>query len=404
MASDDFFKAIVLGFIGLDEQDARELLGDLLTEGIIKDLLGWLIDESIIDVLFNTLDDILDIVIEIVKIIISLNLGYVPYEFILEMQGIRDGATAAGYPVDIEQILILNMGFDAILGILYPVLTPLIALLELLGFHMCDGFVAMDDATTDGRTIMGRNLMIDPIVFKDHGLLIEYVPNSGNSFVSVTAPAFVGVTSAMNEKGIGIGCDMVPATDCTPGSFGMGLFLTCRKIAQYANDWTDAVSIVANSKRGTSWLYFIADGRSSIRGAVILETSAHYCYERRIDYRKPWYVPNLWYKQIEKKDDLLIVANHMIRPEANLLCGSYGISDSRWRYKTLTNLALNAYGNIDVAIGRDLVDYLHPPNYGYYGSDPDQAIGGTISCFDLTNLELWSLYGYYDDSWVHYAL
>ena len=404
MASYDTFKQIILGFVGLEVDEARDLLEDFISKGVVKDLLGWLISSSTIDWLFNTLDDILDILIEIIKIILAYNDGYVPSEFLTEMQGIADGATAAGHPVDYEQVLLLNMGFDAILGFVYPIITPLLPILELLGFHMCDGFVARDHATTDGRTIMGRNFMFNPVGFKDNGLLIEQDPDSGYKFVSVAAPAFVGAVAAMNEMGIGVGCDMVPAIDCTPGSFGMGVLLTCRKIAQYGNEWDSARNIVKYSKRGVSWLYLIGDGRSYKKGGVVLETSAHYCYERRIDYTKPWYIPNPWYSQIEKKDDLLIVANHMIRPEANLLCGSYGISDSRWRYETLTNLALNAYGNIDVAKGRDLVDYLHPPAYNYYDGPADQPVGASRTCFDLTNLQLWALYGYYDDPWAYHAL
>lgn len=404
MASYETFKQIILGFVGLDLDEARDLLEDYITKGIVKDLLGWLISSSTVDWLFNTLDDILDILIEIIKIIISFNDGYVPSEYITEMQGIADGATDAGHPVDWEQILLLNMGFDAILSFVYPVVTPIIALLELFGFTMCDGFVARDDATTDGRTLMGRNFMFNPVGFKDLGLLIEQDPNSGYKFVSVAAPAFVGVVAAMNEKGIGVGIDMVPAIDCTPGSFGMGVLLTAREIAQYANEWTTARNIVKYSKRGVSWLYLIGDGRSYKKGGVVLEVSAHYFYERRIDYKKPWYVPNLWYSQIEKKNDLLVLSNHYIRPEMNFLSGSYGIQDSRWRYETLTALLLNAYGNIDVSKGRDFVDYLHPPNYGYYGSDTSQPVGASRTLFDLTNLKLWSLYGYYDDAWAYYAL
>jgi hypothetical protein len=404
MASYNTFKQIILGFVGLDVNEARALLTQYVTKGVIKDLLGWLISSSTIDALFATLNDILDILIAIIKIIIDFNIGYVPAEFITEIKGIAAGATARGYNVDYKQILLLNMGFDAILSFVYPIVTPILPLAELFGFHMCDGFVARDHATTDGRTIMGRNFMFNPVGFKSLGLLIEQKSLTGNKFVSSAAPAFVGCVAAMNTKGIGVGCDMVPATDCTPGSFGMGVLLTCRKIAQYANEWTDAVNTVKNSKRGVSWLYLIGDGRSTYQGGVILETSAGYCYERTIDYVKPWYVPNPWYSQIESKDDLLIVANHMIRPEANLMCGSYGIKDSRWRYETLCNLALNAYGTIDVNKGKQLVDYLHPPAYGYYGSDTTQPVGASRTCFDLTNLQIWSLYGYYNNPWAYYVL
>jgi len=403
MASKSVFKQIILGFVGLDQNEARALLSQYLTKGVIKTLLGSLISSSTIDSLFATLNDILDIVIEIVKIIINLNKGYVPSEFLQEIQGIVDGVIKRGYSISFTDVLMLNMGFDALLGFVYPVVTPILPLLELFGFHMCDAFVAYGSATSDGRTIMGRNFMFNPLGFKDYGLLIEQKPNSGNKFVSVAAPAFVGVVAAMNTKGIGVGMDMCPAIDCTPGSFGMGTLLTARKVAQYANELSEAVSIISSSKRGVSWIYVLGDGRTTQRGGCAVEVSAHYCYTRYANYAKPWYLP--WvYNQIETKSDLLIVANHFIRPEINVLAGSYGISDSRWRYETLTNLALSYYGTITTTKGKLLVDYLHPPNYGYYGSSTTQPVGASRTCFDLTNLQVWSLYGYYNQEWAYYQL
>ena len=78
--------------------------------------------------------------------------------------------------------------------------------------------------------------------------------------------------------------------------------------------------------------------------------------------------------------------------------------DSLWRYETLTGLLLDKYGSIDDESGKGLVDYLHPPAYGYYGDDPNQPIGASRTLYDLSNLKLWSLYGNYNDPWVYYDL
>ena len=68
---------------------------------------------------------------------------------------------------------------------------------------------------------------------------------------------------------------------------------------------------------------------------------------------------------------------------------------------------------IDVDKAREIIDMLHPPNYEYleweyhqfkYTDDPTQEVSGSISVFDPSNLEVWSLYGYYDNPWVHYSL
>ena len=73
--------------------------------------------------------------------------------------------------------------------------------------------------------------------------------------------------------------------------------------------------------------------------------------------------------------------------------------DSLWRYETLAGLVLDAYGTIDTDKGRALVDYLHPPNYGYYDED-SQYVGGVRALFDLTHRRMWALYGLWTDSWV----
>ena len=400
MTSEDYFFNLILDLLlGMDEEQIKELIMELIGDsGIINCLL---------DCLFMELSDFL---IQLTWEMILDNLHHVPIEFQEEMQGIADGATDAGVNTTLKNILILNMGFDGLLSIGYPlimILTSIPGFGDLISkvlenLHACNGFVLHGDATVDGSVMLGRDFMFSSYGFHETALLIEQVPDIGNSFVSVSYAGFVGATAAMNSRGIGIGCDMVQAIDCTPGDYGMGVLLTCRNVVQYANELSEAVYMINSSKRGVSWLYVLGDGIGSEKGGAVAETSAHKCVVRYSDYDQPWWSP---YPQIEHEDDIVTVTNHYLDPKMNFGAGSWPLDDdSPWRYETMTNLILDAYGSIDVEKGRELIDFLHPPNYYYYGDDTSQPVASSVSLFDLTNLDVYSLFGYYDDPWVCFSL
>ncbi len=336
----------------------------------------------------------------------SIKNGDIPPEFLEEVNGIVDGANDAGYPVDYKSVMMNNLAFDAILGIGYPIVSPLIPLaLPLLPVpHACNAFVATGAATVDGRTLMGRDFMFGNGAYYKYGLLIEYVPDHGNRLVSVMAPSFVGTAAGMNDKGIGIGIDMVPSANCNVNALGMGGLLINRYVLQYASELSQGVKILTGKKLGVSWLFPIGDGLGAETGGAVVEVSANMKRVRYDDYRQP-----AWAKlfnipsQIENKSDLIVITNHYLNPDMYLTLGG-AIPDSTWRYETLTDLCLNEYGSIDNARARVLIDFLHPPNYGYYAPDPDQPVESSISMFDLTNLEVSSLYGLYSDPWVIFKL
>jgi len=348
-------------------------------------------------------EDIISGLIKLGKEIAKENERYIPSEFIEEMRGIADGARDRGYDVSYEDVLLLNLGFDVVLSVAYPIATPIVAWQDKKGIA-CDGFVAMDDATSDGRVLMGRSFMFNPEVFHEVAMLIEQYPDRGHRFVSVSAPGFVGVTAAMSSAGIAIGMDMVPAMNTKPFVSGMGCLLTARQVVQYADELSDAVNMIKGSKRGVPWLYIIGDGQGREKGGAVVEVSADKFAVRYMDYEYPSWAEDLNLpKQIEDKDDLVVLANHYIVPEMYLTI-SYAVEDSLWRYETLMNLILQNYGSIDVEKGKELVDYLHPPNYGYYGEDENIPVAATRTLFDLSNLELWSLYRMYTDPWAHWKL
>lgn len=338
--------------------------------------------------------------------IIEPSMGDIPEEFILEMQGIVDGANDAGYTeVEFKHVVMNNMAFDAILAKMFKIITPILPFAKnLTAPHCCNAFVAMGQATADGGTLMGRDFMFPNGVYYKHGLLIEYVPDHGNRFVSVMAPSFVGTAAGMNDKGIGIGIDVVLSFDTTVDKLGMGGLMLARYVLQNAHELQEGINILRSKELGVSWLFPIGDGIGRERGGAVVEVSAQKSRVRKMNYTQPaWALRMGIPDQMENESDMIVVTNHYIMP-AMYLTLSNAFEDSTYRYDILAALCMEAYGTIDTDSGRTLIDFLHPPNYDYYGSDPDQPVESSVSFYDLSNLKLWSLYGLYSDPWVSFDL
>ena len=406
MTSVEYLCSLLMDFeLGLTVNDIK----DLILEPMI-DLFGWLIEPEVLGCFIdNTADFILETGKDSIMMpIIERNLQHVPEEYILEMQGIADGATDAGYPTDVENVILMNMGVDAALSIVYP----LFAIVETIPglpkylkgmiekFHSCNDFIVYGGATTDGRVLMGRDFQFSEFGFTENKLMIEQVPDEGYSFVACGAPGLVGLITGMNSRGIGIGGNMLTALDISV-YFGMGEMLTMRNVIQYAGELSEAIDLVNNSKRGIPWIYAIGDGIGPEIGGVVLEVSARNFFARSSDYEQPWWAP---YPQIEDKEDVVAASNHFLNPWMNLKTISWAYDNTLWRYETMTSLIVDNYGEIDVNKGWEIIDFLHPPNYNYYGDDTSQTVKASKSLMDLTNLDMYSLYGYYDDPIVFHSL
>ncbi|WP_371804571.1 C45 family autoproteolytic acyltransferase/hydolase [Candidatus Lokiarchaeum ossiferum] len=407
LASDDWMREVVLNMLEADDWILNLVFNEVLSRNRLENVVGNVVSDEILDQVAaasgDSIDDKLFKLLDLCHVLVEYNTRYVPQAFLDEIQGVADGATAAGVPVTYEQVLLLNMGMDALLALAYPVVEPLLWLIDLFAFLSCSGYVAQEDATTDGHTIMGRHWQFTSYVTHEEMMMMEFYPDNGNAFLSTSCAGFVGVTSAMNDQGLGIGNDMVPAQDCDPANFGMGTLLTARYVMQYTNQLSEATNFIINSVRGCSWIYGIGDGRNGETGGVALETSAHNYRVRSMGYTRPWWAifsPN----PIEKKDDLVTYTNHYIYYGMANDADSTAIKDSKSRYEWLTNEALTMYGNIDLEQGFELIDYLHPPSYDYYGDDLTQPVGAAVTCWDLTSLEAKALFGNYEDTAIYAAL
>ena len=116
--------------------------------------------------------------------------------------------------------------------------------------------------------------------------------------------------------------------------------------------------------------------------------------------------------QRETKSDLVVATNHYLIPEMRLcamkdwtiVVAREKTPDILWRYDELNKQCLDAYGAIDYAKAKELIDFLSPSRRfpGYYGSN--KVIEGSVSLCDLTDLTIESHFGYQDDEWVKLTL
>jgi len=118
-------------------------------------------------------------------------------------------------------------------------------------------------------------------------------------------------------------------------------------------------------------------------------------------------------RQSEEYPDLVAMTNHYILPLMSLtypsLAGggsslSGGNSTTLWRYDTMLALLDEYYGSIDEANALWIINFLNPARCDFYGSDTAQSIQGHHVLMNNRDLEIWSLHGYYDTSWVHVDL
>ena len=410
LASEDWFRNVIEGLLDAPEWVQEIVFSDILDYNRLQDVVGSVLSDSVIeqydaesgDSISTMIDKFMGLCSELIDV--QINLGYVPQEYLTEMQGLYDGVTDAGYSIDLDDIHLLNIGMDALLALGYPVAVDWLSLMDLFNLHSCAGFVAQDDATTNGQTIMGRHWQFSAYVTHEEMCIMEIVPDSGNKILTTSCAGFVGITAGMNDQGIGIGMDMSPAEDCDPAHFGMGTLLTTRYALQHCDQGSDVVNFIASNPHGTSWIYGIGDGKNGETGGCALELSDNYIKLRGMGYEHPWWHIFGVRDQIEHKDDLVTYTNHYIHVRMNDQANAHSTDESKERYSWLTNDALSYYGNIDLDKGSTIINYLSPsvrPN-DYY-TDPTEPVGASVTCWDLTNLQGRALFGHYNEAWVSFG-
>lgn len=197
----------------------------------------------------------------------------------------------------------------------------------------CTSFSAWDD---DSLLLVGRNF--DFYVgdeFAENKIVAFFKPDSGQRFMTVTWPGFIGAVSGMNEHGLTV--TLNAAASDPPLATKTPIAILAREILQYATDIDGALAIA--QKRETFVSETIMVGSASDGKTVLIEKSP----SRTVLYEAP--------------GQRIICANHY-QSEAfsadEMNRENIRTSDSPYRYERIGEL-LDQYGKPTV---RDAADIL----------------------------------------------
>lgn len=217
-------------------------------------------------------------------------------EFLEEMKGIADGATAAGAkydgrPVDITDVVILNcwaelMTLDGALEALPTGLEGRVfsrsmprAMPPPKGDH-CSAFAATGPATADGTIVFGHITMFGLMSAHHFNVWLDVQPAKGHRIVMQSSPGSIqsGMDYYISSSGLLIAETTIGQTRFN--GEGQALASRIRKVLQYANSIDEAAEILRASNNGlytNEWL--MADVKTN--EIAMLELGTHASRLRR---------------------------------------------------------------------------------------------------------------------------
>ncbi|HEX5268833.1 MAG TPA: C45 family autoproteolytic acyltransferase/hydrolase, partial [Gemmataceae bacterium] len=211
-------------------------------------------------------------------------------EYLEEMKGIADGASAAGArfdnrPIDLTDVVALNawpevMTLDSALaatptgleGIRFPLESPAAKLAPKP--ERCSAFAATGPATKDGKVVFGHITMFSLYPSNFYNVWLDVKPAKGHRVFMQTFPA--GIQSGMdyyyNDAGL-LCCETTISQTRFDGS-GMALASRIRQAMQYADTIDKAADVLKEANNGlytNEWL--LADVKTN--EIAMLELGTH---------------------------------------------------------------------------------------------------------------------------------
>ncbi|MCG6552377.1 MAG: carcinine hydrolase/isopenicillin-N N-acyltransferase family protein [Candidatus Magnetominusculus sp. LBB02] len=242
----------------------------------IKRVLLSFIDENMPAERKDEIGGFLDDVMYVLSISIKQD---IPGEYLDELDGMLDGCKEANPTTQVNEkaLLVMTVGFDAILSFVYTFNPPIRLLPGLLMENlriplMCNGFSAFGTSPKPYH-YMGRDFMFATgDTFHETAAMVICRPDNGLMFVSQAAPGIIGSITGMNEKGIGIGVQMAPSDNCDSNRPGFNSLLLNRHVVQYGENFRKALDLIEDAQRGVSWIYILSSGSED--KACIVEAGA----------------------------------------------------------------------------------------------------------------------------------
>lgn len=199
--------------------------------------------------------------------------SHIPKEYIEELQGIADGAE-----VSYNEIAATYTAF------------------ECLFILNCFGIVAWDSATSNGKLIHVRSTDL-PFIIKDpetgkyaheNNVLMVRNPDNKNASLIPTVAGLLNCGGGINEKGIGLGCQVSGCNDQTIK--GSPVIFKKQMVMDQTSTAEEAINIL-NTKRTLGYNYIMSDSKNPIGYAI--ETTSNHSYigtwDDPIESKKPFW-------------------------------------------------------------------------------------------------------------------
>jgi Phospholipase B/S-layer like family, C-terminal region len=224
-------------------------------------------------------------------------------EQLTEMQGIADGASAAGAqfdnrPIDLIDIVALNSSneLESLDGALDATSTGLEGMPSPINQaespanilaskrpppkrQRCSAFAAVGSATKDGKIVFGHITMFDLYPANFYNIWLDVQPQQGHHFMMQTFPGGIhsGMDYIINDAGIAISETTLDQTRFN--AQGISLASRIRQASQYADSIEQAAKILSDNGNGLStseWI--LADLKRNEIALLTLGTNQYHLY------------------------------------------------------------------------------------------------------------------------------
>ncbi len=185
---------------------------------------------------------------------------YTP-EAVEQMEGMAAGATAAGFDVSYEDILVINCMPKKLPPRAHPEAAKQAA--HELEEH-CSVFAAWGQATTDGRMVFGDS---KDSVF-NHQVVIMAYPDQGNAYMTGCRAGELAEHFSMNNKGLFIGTGNNPSRRDIDLGHGLHKAFSMTHILRFADNAEHAKDMFVDWEYPNATNFIFADTRG---GAFVVE-------------------------------------------------------------------------------------------------------------------------------------
>jgi predicted choloylglycine hydrolase len=195
----------------------------------------------------------------------------------------------------------------------------------------CSTIVATKEATSNGKTIVGRNTDYGGIEGWPKYQTVSFVqPENGFNYVQIGTAGIVMWAPGMNEKGLVVCAHYMVYDDIIPNGLSIAAFTD--EFLRKAENLDDAINILNNNPRGISGGFVITDGKS--KDAFAAEVSTGKATIRRMENNR------------------IIMTNMAVSEEKRQIdfVSQYNINEGcPGRYRRLMQLIDENYGKIDAS-------------------------------------------------------